>query len=88
MLSGNTLKTNSTRYTWVQSIFDNKIMYAANVQAPNKTIVKVLTRSREHNLTLNLQKCKFNKTELNPVSMGRILSKDRIKTDQTEVKAI
>ncbi|MCG8113721.1 MAG: RNase H-like domain-containing protein, partial [Candidatus Thiodiazotropha taylori] len=69
-----------------KNIVDDIIIYADNQEDHDKVLRMVLTRLREKNLTLNKNKCEFNKSELK--FMGHILSKNGIQIDEAKVKAV
>ena len=69
-----------------KNIVDDIIIYADNQEDHDKVLKMVLTRLREKNLTLNKNKCEFNKSELK--FMGHVLSKFGIQIDEAKVKAV
>ena len=48
----------------VQKLADDSIIYAKNQQDHDKTLHVLLSRFHQKNLTLNRNKCEFNKSEL------------------------
>ncbi|MCG7869746.1 MAG: hypothetical protein JAY74_25675 [Candidatus Thiodiazotropha taylori] len=69
-----------------KNIADDIIIFAQNQEEHNKILRMLLTRLREKNLTLNRDKCEFNKSELK--FMGHILSDTGLKIDASKVKAV
>ncbi|MCG7879290.1 MAG: RNase H-like domain-containing protein, partial [Candidatus Thiodiazotropha endolucinida] len=68
-----------------KNIADDIIIFAQNQDEHNKILEKLLSRLREKNLTLNRDKCEFNKSELR--FMGHILTQNGLKIDEHKVKA-
>ena len=69
-----------------KNIADDIIIFAQNQEEHNKILRMLLERLRERNLTLNRDKCEFNKSELR--FMGHILSDGGLKIDANKVKAV
>ena len=71
---------------YCKNIVDDIMIYADNQEDHDKVIKMVLTRLRVKNLTLNKNKCEFNKSELK--FMGRVLSTFGNQIDETKLKAV
>lgn len=69
-----------------KNIADDIIIFAQNQEEHNKILKMLLTRLRDKNLTLNKDKCEFNKTEL--IFMGHTLSHRGLKIDENKVRAV
>ena len=69
-----------------KNIADDIIIFAQNQEEHNKILRMLLTRLRDKNLTLNKDKCEFNKSELK--FMGHVLSDHGLKIDKGKVKAV
>ena len=69
-----------------KNIIDDIIIYASNQQEHDKILRMLLTRLREKGLTLNRNKCEFNKSELK--FMAHTLSSSGIKIADDKVKAV
>ncbi|MEW8545684.1 MAG: RNase H-like domain-containing protein, partial [Candidatus Thiodiazotropha sp.] len=69
-----------------KNIADDIIIYAANQQEHDKILKMLLARLREKNLTVNKNKCEFNKSELK--FMGHTLSSKGLKIDESKVQAV
>ena len=69
-----------------KNIIDDIIIYASNQQEHDKILRMLLTRLREKGLTLNRNKCEFNKSELK--FMAHTLSNSGIKIADDKVKAV
>ena len=69
-----------------KNIADDIIVYAKTQLEHDQTLRALLTRLREKNLTLNRDKCEFNKTQLK--FMGHVLSKDGVQPDLNKIKAV
>ena len=70
-----------------KNIIDDIIIYASNQQEHDKILTMLLTRLREKGLTLNRNKCEFNKSELLKF-MAHTLSSSVIKIADDKVKAV
>ena len=75
---------NSQDIPGCKNLVDDIIIYAKNQQDHDKTLHALLSRFRQKNLTLNRNKCQFNKSELK--FMGHTLSKDGVKPDDSKVQ--
>ena len=69
-----------------KNIIDDIIIYASNQKEHDKILRMLLTRLREKGLTLNRNKCEFNKSELK--FMAHTLSSSGIKIADVKVKAV
>ena len=67
-----------------KNLVDDIIIYAKNQHDHDKTLHALLSRFRQKNLTLNRNKCEFNKSELK--FMGHTLSKNGVKPDDSKVQ--
>ena len=62
------------------------MIYGVNQEALDKSLIAVMERLKEKGLTLNRNKCAFNKTTLN--FFGKIFSSNGTSPDQKKVKDI
>ena len=69
-----------------KNIIDDIIIFASNQQEHDKVLRTLLTRLREKGLTLNRNKCEFNKSELKFIA--HTLSSSGIKIADDKVKAV
>ena len=69
-----------------ENIYDDILIYGRNQEEHNKALMQVLQRLQDCGLTLNKDKCEFNKMEIK--FFGCIFSKEGMRTDPEKVKAI
>ena len=69
-----------------KNIVDDIIIYADNQEKHDKVLKMVLTRLREKNLTLNRDKCEFNKSSL--IFMSHVLSSEGIRISESKIHAV
>ena len=69
-----------------KNISDDIIVYGKDRNDHDRALKEVFERLKQSNLTLNIDKCEFYKSELR--FMGHILSKEGIKIDDAKVRAI
>lgn len=65
---------------------DDVLLFADSLEELHKTVAQVLRILRNHNLTLNTEKCEFDKTEL--TFLGHKLDKDGFHIEEAKIKAI
>ena len=65
---------------------DDILVFSKNQQQHEKHVSRILTKLREHKLSLKPEKCWFNKKEIE--FLGLIISENSIKMDKGKVKAI
>lgn len=70
----------------VRNISDDIIVFGKSQEEHDRNLEAVFARLKEKNLTLNRQKCEFNKDKL--VFYGYIFSKNGLSADPEKVKAI
>ncbi|XP_021351252.1 uncharacterized protein K02A2.6-like [Mizuhopecten yessoensis] len=70
----------------VNSIFDDIVVHGETQGEHNKNLDKLLQTLREKGLTLNLDKCQFNMSQI--TFMGHVLSEHGISLDEDKVKAV
>ena len=70
----------------VRNISDDIIVFGKTQEDHDKNLEAAFARLKEKNLTLNRQKCEFNKDKL--VFYGYIFSKNGLSADPEKVKAI
>ena len=66
-----------------KNIVDDIIIYADNQEKHDKVLKMVLTRLREKNLTLNRDKCEFNKPSL--IFISHVLSSEGIRISESKI---
>jgi len=62
--------------------FDDIVIYGPNLKQHNKRLIQVWNRLREHNLKLQLDKCKFLRKEV--IYFGHIITKDGIRPNSSK----
>ena len=70
----------------INSIFDDIVVHGAIQGEHNKNLEKLLQTLREKGLTLNLDKCQFNISQI--TFMGHVLSEHGISLDEDKVKVV
>ena len=70
----------------VEVDIDNILVWGRNEEEHNRRLKAVLQKCKEINLTLNKDKCLFNKSEI--VYIGHVISKEGVKPDKEKVEAI
>jgi hypothetical protein len=73
---------------WVVVYMDNILVYSKTKEKHQEQVKRILTKLREHQLSLSLkaEKCYFNKEEID--FLGLIISQKGIEMDLNKVKAI
>ena len=71
---------------YCKNIVDDSIIYADNQEKHDKVLKMVLTRLCEKNLTLNRDKCEFNKSSL--ILMSHVLSSEGIRISESKIHAV
>ena len=82
----NTLSTALEGLQGVRNISDDIIVFGQNREEHDKNLEKVFKRLAEKNLTLNKEKCEFNKTQIE--FYGYVFSSEGISADPRKVEAI
>ena len=82
----NTLSTALEGLQGVRNISDDIIVFGQNREEHDKNLSKVFKRLAEKNLTLNKEKCEFNKTQIE--FYGYVFSSEGISADPRKVEAI
>ena len=82
----NTLSTALERLQGVRNISDDIIAFGQNREEHDKNLEKVFKRLAEKNLTLNKEKCEFNKTQIE--FYAYVFSSEGISADPRKVEAI
>ena len=70
----------------VEVDIDDILVWGRNEEEHNRRLKAVLQKCKEINLTLNKDKCLFNKSEI--VYIGHVISKEGVKPDKEKVEAI
>lgn len=70
----------------VDVYIDDIFIWGSTKEEHDERLKKVLQLAREKNIKLNLQKCKFGKTEVK--YLGHIISSEGIRPDETKITAI
>lgn len=70
----------------VINIWNDLLIHAKNDCEHNEILLKVLTRFRDNDLTINLRKCDFLKDSIE--FFGHVFSKDGMKPNPAKVEAI
>ena len=64
---------------------DDILVWGRNEEEHNRRLKAVLQKCKKINLTLNKDKCLFNKSE---IVYGHVISREEVKPDKGKVKAI
>jgi len=65
---------------------DDIVIYGPNLKKYNKRLIQVLERLRQHNLKLQLEKCKFLRKEV--IYLGHVITEDGIRPDPNKLYAV
>ena len=70
----------------VENFVDDIVVWGETQREHDDRLKQVLDRCRKHNLKLNMEKCKFNQTEVK--YLGHIIGNGLIKPDDEKVRAV